>query len=156
MWNSGSLPDGATADGLKNGQISILRNPDIAHMLYLQGLMEKLGRGGMLISHAFAEQGFPPPEWQSDAQGVTLTLRTPEATPEVIRLLNALDGDLSRKELQLVLELKDDEHLRKSYLRPALAAGVVEMTQPDKPSSSKQRYRLTGIGLGLQKRKRKS
>ncbi|WP_438868714.1 Fic family protein [Pseudomonas sp. L1(2025)] len=167
IWNSGSLPEGVTPDGLINGQISILRNPDIAHVLYLQGLMEKLGRGGLLISHAFAEQGLPPPEWQSDAQGVTLTLRTPEVTPEVapevtpevtpevIRLLDALVGDLSRKELQQVLELKDAEHFRKSYLRPALAAGVVEMTQPDKPSSSKQRYRLTIMGRGLQNLNRK-
>jgi hypothetical protein len=29
------------------------------------------------------------------------------------------------------------------YLRPALDAGLIEMTQPDKPRSSKQKYRLT-------------
>ncbi|WP_395610673.1 Fic family protein [Pseudomonas sp. B22129] len=166
IWNSGSLPEGVTPDGLANGQISVLRNPDIAHVLYLQGLMEKLGRGGMLISQAFAEQGFPPPEWRSDVSGVTLTLRTPEVTPEVapevtpevtpevIKLVQVLEGDVSRRELQQILELKDDEHFRKGYLRPALAAGVVEMTLPDKPNSSKQRYRLTDIGLSLQRQNR--
>ena len=42
--------------------------------------------------------------------------------------------------------MKDDEHFRKAYLLPALASGLVEMTLPDKPRSSKQRYRLTAIG----------
>jgi ATP-dependent DNA helicase RecG len=32
------------------------------------------------------------------------------------------------------------------YLLPALAEGLVEMTRPDKPRSSKQRYRLTEKG----------
>jgi len=32
---------------------------------------------------------------------------------------------------------------RKNYLHPSLKAGYVEMTIPDKPRSSKQRYRIT-------------
>jgi ATP-dependent DNA helicase RecG len=31
-------------------------------------------------------------------------------------------------------------------MRSALRSGLVEMTQPDKPNSSKQRYRLTPLG----------
>ena len=34
-------------------------------------------------------------------------------------------------------------HVRRTYLLPALEAGLVEMTVPDKPRSSKQKYRLT-------------
>jgi len=33
-----------------------------------------------------------------------------------------------------------------SYLQSALNAGLVEMTIPDKPRSSKQKYRLTDKG----------
>jgi hypothetical protein len=44
------------------------------------------------------------------------------------------------------LGLKDDEHFRKAYLLPALEAGLVEMAIPDKPRSSKQKYRLTDKG----------
>jgi DNA-binding PadR family transcriptional regulator len=44
------------------------------------------------------------------------------------------------------LGLKDDEHFRKSYLLPALEAGLIEMTIQDKPRSSKQKYRLTAKG----------
>lgn len=38
--------------------------------------------------------------------------------------------------------LKDDDHFREAYLLPALAAGLVEMTIPDKPNSRNQRYRV--------------
>ena len=51
IWNSGSLPDGVTAESLAKGHISVLRNPDIAHVLYLRGLMEKAGRGSVLMIH---------------------------------------------------------------------------------------------------------
>lgn len=36
-----------------------------------------------------------------------------------------------------------------AYVLPALALGVLEMTHPDKPGSSKQRYRLTEQGKAL-------
>lgn len=44
------------------------------------------------------------------------------------------------------LGLKDDEHFRKAYLLPALDTGLIEMTIPDKPRSSKQKYQLTDKG----------
>lgn len=53
---------------------------------------------------------------------------------------------MSRQQLKQALELKDDEHFRKAYLLPALEASWIEMTIPDKPRSSKQRYRLTELG----------
>nr|WP_095068653.1 ATP-binding protein [Pseudomonas sp. Irchel 3A18] len=52
IWNSGTLPEGVSADQLQHGHISVLRNPDIAHILYLLGYMEKLGRGSVLICQA--------------------------------------------------------------------------------------------------------
>ena len=53
---------------------------------------------------------------------------------------------MTRQQLQAALNLKDDEHFRKAYLLPALQAGLIEMTIPDKPRSSKQKYRLTEKG----------
>jgi ATP-dependent DNA helicase RecG len=47
--------------------------------------------------------------------------------------------------------LKDAEHFRKSYLLPAIKAGLVEMTRPDKPKSKLQKYRLTENGRVSQK-----
>jgi hypothetical protein len=42
--------------------------------------------------------------------------------------------------------LSHREHFRDSYLVPALVVGYLEMTIPDKPTSSRQRYRLTPAG----------
>ena len=71
---------------------------------------------------------------------------TPEVTPEVEVVVPLCDPSASRQELQARLGLRDDEHFRKAYLLPALATGLIERTIPDKPRSSKQRYRITEKG----------
>jgi len=53
---------------------------------------------------------------------------------------------MTRQQLKTALGLKDDEHFRQTYLLPTLEAGLIEMTMPDKPRSSKQKYRLTDKG----------
>ena len=35
------------------------------------------------------------------------------------------------------------------YLQPALERGLIEMTLPDKPTSKKQKYRLTELGRNV-------
>jgi len=75
-----------------------------------------------------------------------LAAGTPQATPQVARLLGVLVGDLSRDELMAALSLRDRKSFRERYLAPALADGLIEMTQPATPNSPGQRYRLTEIG----------
>ena len=53
---------------------------------------------------------------------------------------------MSRGELMEKLRLKDRRHFGMDNLQPSLAAGLIEMTIPDKPRSSKQKYRLTAKG----------
>ncbi len=53
---------------------------------------------------------------------------------------------LSTPELMDELNLADRKNFRGLYLNPSIEAGFVERTVPDKPSSSKQRYRLTALG----------
>lgn len=153
IWNAGRFPEGITPETLLSGHISVLRNPDIAHVLYLRGLMEMLGRGSVMIKKVCIEHGLPQPKWSEDEQGVTLTFFapevTPEVTPEVRKMLSILKGELSRQDLQDSIGLKDNEHFRKAYLLPALHQNLIEMTLPDKPTSSKQKYRLTRKGQNL-------
>ncbi len=72
-----------------------------------------------------------------------------QVTLQVENLLQSLEGEQSRSEILDSLGLKDRVNLTTEYLRPALAAGLVEMTIPDKPTSSKQKYRLTTRGRNL-------
>ena len=48
-----------------------------------------------------------------------------------------------------VLGRSDRTKFRNQVLKPLLEAGWLEMTIPDKPTSSKQKYRLTARGRNL-------
>lgn len=61
-------------------------------------------------------------------------------------ILGVLNGELTRIELQNLLGLKDKVNFRLLYLKPALEAGLIEMTIPGKPNSKHQKYRLTEKG----------
>ena len=76
---------------------------------------------------------------------------TPQVAPEVIRMLSVLKGAMDRRSLQVAMGLKAEKNFRLVYLRPALDAGLIEMTHPDKPRSSKQKYRLTDKGRAAQR-----
>jgi len=78
---------------------------------------------------------------------VTLAAAGKVMSPEE-RLLAALDGEKSRQELQEALGLRHEDHFRAAYLQPALDAGLIEMTIPDKPTSRLQKYRRTARGEG--------
>ena len=47
------------------------------------------------------------------------------------------------------LGLKDRLHLREHYVAPAMTAGLIEMTLPEKPNSRLQKYRLTDKGRAM-------
>ena len=53
---------------------SVLRNPTIAHMFFLRGKMEKLGRGLSLIKKQFGDLGLKSPEWTFQSGFTKLTL----------------------------------------------------------------------------------
>jgi ATP-dependent DNA helicase RecG len=115
--------------------------------------MEKAGRGSVLMVKQCQDAGLPAPSWKSDPRlGVTVVFQAPEVTPEVTKLIRLLSGEMLRRDLQAAMDLKDDEHFRKAYLIPALNAGLIAMTIPDKPNSSKQRYRLTALGKTVLRR----
>ena len=71
---------------------------------------------------------------------------SPQVTPQVGRLLSALDGEMSRQDILHTLGLSDRKSLRQRYLLPALQRGYVEMTRPDTPNARNQKYRLTARG----------
>jgi len=81
-----------------------------------------------------------------DAVSAAAPQVTPQVTPQVGALLAVIRGELGRQALQADLGLSDRTSFRERYLKPALAAGLIEMTHPDKPNSPLQRYRLTDLG----------
>lgn len=68
--------------------------------------------------------------------------KTDQVKSSVSRLLVALgDETLSVVELMKRLGLSHRQTFRKNYLDPALEHHLIERTIPDKPNSSKQKYR---------------
>ena len=53
---------------------------------------------------------------------------------------------MTRAAIQAALGLKGRANFKNRYLKPALADVLIELTIPDKPTSSKQKYRLTEKG----------
>jgi Fic family protein len=65
-------------------------------------------------------------------------------TDQVKSLLNVMGTNaLSITELMNLLDLKHRPTFRRNYLRPALDAGLIEMTFPDTPTAPGQKYRKT-------------
>ncbi|MDY0096503.1 MAG: hypothetical protein RBT80_27715 [Candidatus Vecturithrix sp.] len=67
-------------------------------------------------------------------------------TQQVKKLLSACVDELSRAKLMEAVGIRDRVSFSKNYLDPALAGGLIEMTQPDSPKSPTQKYRLTAKG----------
>jgi len=47
------------------------------------------------------------------------------------------------------LNLNHRQSFRTNYLKPALLAEIIEMTQPNSPKSPQQKYRITPKGTDL-------
>ena len=104
----------------------------------------------------------PEPEFEADSFVTVMFRPNPEVRQGAgsgagqvtgqVRLLRALSGEMTRHSLQEALGLRHRDYFNEIYLTPALEAGLIEMTIPDKPRSSKQRYRLTLAGSEFLKR----
>ena len=99
------------------------------------------------MRQAWSQQHWRSPMLREDAahSETHLTLTMESLLPEAKQ-------PSSRRDLQGALKLRHEEHFRLVYLLPALAAGLIEMTIPDKPTSRLQKYRLTDTGRQLLER----
>jgi len=146
------------------------RNRRIGEFLKELDLTEGRSTGIPKVLRVMVQNGSPAPEFETDDDrtyflirlpvhvgatqqvGTKLALSRHQVTTEVtteVRLLKVLSGEMTRQQLQVALKLKNDEYFRKTYVLPALEAGLIEMTIPDKPRSSKQKYRLTAAGQAV-------
>ncbi|WP_044302183.1 ATP-binding protein, partial [Rhodopirellula sallentina] len=97
IWNSGRLPEGWTPSRLSRPHPSMPRNPDLCQVLFLRGLVERIGSGTLRILEVCRSSKLPKPRWSSDITGVTLTLfngkplSTLNLNQRQIELLNALE-----------------------------------------------------------------
>lgn len=162
----GGLPPGLKRSEL--GRKSVHRNPLIADLFQRMGEVEKVGSGIRRMREAAKEAGVPAPRFEATGF-FTITYKKPDVTPALeapsrhqVGTKLALSQhqvaalELCRVEKSLVqlmegTERSDRTKFRDGIVKPLLEAGLLALTIPDKPRSSKQRYVTTSKGLGVLK-----
>jgi ATP-dependent DNA helicase RecG len=107
ITNSGELPASITASDLKRNHLSIPPNPDIAHIFYLRGLIEKIGRGTLKIIEQCKESGLKDPKWLSKSGSVTLTFF--DAESKKVKEISV--NDLNKRQHKILKVLSEKEAL---------------------------------------------
>ncbi len=157
-------------EDFKNGQAVSrrYRNRRIGEFLKELELAEGRSTGVPKILRAMRQNGSPEPVFESDEDRTWFLVRLPaherpaneadrqvtgqvtgQVTDPVEQLVAALTGEMSRAQMQAALQLRHRDHFTTVYLKPALEAGLIEMTLPGKPTSRNQRYRRTAAGEAL-------
>ncbi len=159
IQNPGMLPFGMTLDDLKSG-VSKIRNPVIARVLRELDYMEKWGTGYKRIIEDCDSGGYPHPEWQELSTVMRVKFRPhltdvdAGAKKEIlehdgtksalsrhqVQLLEFMKEPRSLKEMMSLLGWKDRTKFRTRFIKPLLEKNLIQMTAPEKPTSSKQKY----------------
>lgn len=159
IFNPGGLPAGITIEKLLKGDyISNARNKKVAEVFKAAGLIEKYGSGIGRILKAFSDYGLPTPKFEEMSGGfmVTVYKKTPQVTEEVgtksapsrhqVDILRKCLIETGIAELMTIAGRTDRTKFRHQVLNPLIEARLLEMTISNKPTSSKQKYRLTDEG----------
>ena len=157
ITNPGAFHFGITPEKLARPHESKPWNPIIANVFYRAGVIERWGSGTLNIIDWCEENGNPPPTWQEQAGSVYVTFRpcfsrehqvgTKLAlSRHQVNILRKCQNDSALVDLMAITGRSDRTKFRHQVLNPLLEAELIEMTIPDKPRSSKQKYRLTEKG----------
>ncbi|SDB09525.1 ATP-dependent DNA helicase RecG [Desulfonatronum thiosulfatophilum] len=167
----GGLPAGMTEADL--GTKSIPRNPLLFAMLHRMEAVEHIGSGIKRIRNLCREYGVAEPKIEVSEHWFTVVFprqELPESdrqaessrdqftsqedqvgtksgpSKDQVKILRHCETESAMGDLMGVLGRTNRTKFRDQVLAPLLEAELVEMTVPDKPRSSKQRYRLTAKG----------
>ena len=166
----GGLPAGMTEADL--GIKSIPRNPLLFGILHRMEAVENIGSGIRRIRDLCREHGVAEPLIEVSESWVTTTFERPgelagsqastKSRPELSQVgtksgLSRDQVDIIRnclkekpiRELMQVAGRSNRTKFRDQVLKPLMEAGWLEMTIPDKPRSSKQKYRPDGQRSGV-------
>jgi ATP-dependent DNA helicase RecG len=161
----GGLPKGMKLSDL--GHKSIRRNALIADLLHRIEFIEKAGTGIRRIRDEARAQSCPEPRFEETGFFTAVFFPNPEVrsqaetqkeqvTPQVgtksapsrhqVEILDKCLEEQPFMELMKITGRSDRTKFRRQVLGPLIAEGLLEMTIPDKPRSSRQRYRTTAAG----------
>ncbi len=143
IHSPGSLYGRMTVEQLGHARPD-LRNPALAVMTEVLVGAENRYSGIPTIRREMAAHNLPEPVFENRRNEFVVTLynqvqEVPNAPAET--LLDFCKEPRSRKEIAAFLGLKTASYATERYIRPMLEEGKLEMTIPDKPKSTRQKYR---------------
>lgn len=170
--NPGGLPKGLSREEL--GTRSVRRNPLIADLLHRIAFIEKAGTGIRRMIEDARKHKCPEPKFRVNGFFTATFWPTREIMHEAVKEVGtnlSISEDLSeqvgtksapsRHQVEILrnclqekslLDImnrvgrKDRTKFRTKFITPLVESRLLEMTIPDKPRSSKQRYRTTDLG----------
>jgi ATP-dependent DNA helicase RecG len=114
--STGLLPFGLTVADLKRDHESYPRNPLLANVFYLRGLIERWGRGTQKIVELCVQAGHPEPEFEESAGSVTVRFIPSGYTPP-----HRVSHNLTERQRRILHVLRDGLQLRSMEIRLQLS-----------------------------------
>jgi ATP-dependent DNA helicase RecG len=173
VWNPGTLLPPLTIEKLRQPHASLPCNPLLAEPLYLTKYIERMGTGTGDMIKRCRKAGLREPVFSIPGGFVATVYRKPgvafetvskasgEITTQVledqvgtksgpsrdqVEILRQCIKDQSITELMVIAGRINRTKFRDQVLNPLIEMGLIEMTILAKPTSSKQKYRLTQKG----------
>lgn len=151
--------------GSRTSKASGLVSEIIAGAFHRTGAIEVWGRGTNRVIEASRAYGIAEPTFTEGSGAVTVTFKAEIVTavsnlvpgrhqvgtksarsPNQVEVLELAVDPRAPAELMIPSGRTDRTKFRDQVVAPLLQAGLLEMTIPDRPRSSKQRYRITEAG----------
>lgn len=146
IHSPGSLYGRMTVEQLGHARPD-LRNPALAVMTEVLVGAENRYSGIPTIRREMAAHNLPEPVFENRRNEFVVVLyngagaEPVQENPEEVTLLEYCREPRSRKEIAQFLKLKTASYAMDRYIRPLLDEGKLEMTMPEKPRSTHQKYR---------------
>ncbi len=172
IQNPGIMVPGMSIEQFKAG-VSRVRNPIIAKTLSALELMEEWGSGYKRIKNACEKDGYPLPKWEEFGSALRVTFYPHQAIgeaailgtklglswdqvgtklnldPEELQILAFCQEPKTITELMVHMGWKHRTKFRTKYINPLINKKLLDMTIPDKPRSSKQKYQISDVILQM-------
>lgn len=142
--NPGGLYGRMTIDQLGKVQPDT-RNPVLATAMETLGLTENRYSGIPTICSEMKNAGLPAPKFEDNKESFTVTLyNNTESLKDDMdstdSLLEFCSIPRTRSEIANYLGITTPSYAIKKYIKPLIKDGKIEMTNPEKPKSSNQKY----------------
>jgi len=129
------------------------RNPVLVSALEVMGVTENRYSGIPTIRRELERAGMQPPEFQQEHGTFVVCFRKAKMKPQAVapdteydcdsteeNLLQFCSVPRSRQEIAEFLKIKSVPYAVKAHVMPLVEQGLLTMSLPEKPKSSKQRY----------------